>query len=341
MTTHHIAFLIFPGCQGIDVSGPFEVFAGANRWLASQGRPAAYRLSLASPDGKAVATESGLSLNPTTSWARLRGPLQTLVVCGGFDVEAQAAIPARLQQIARLARKSERIASVCTGSFLLAAAGLLDGRRASTHWAFAKRMARLHPAIHVDADPIYTRDGRIWTSAGATAGIDLSLALVEADLGRDVALSIARWLVLFLRRPGTQRQFSAQLTAQLADHDPVRRVQAHIADRLDADLSLDRLAEAAHMSPRHFARCFRREVGMTPARYVLRLRLEAARRLLEDGHESLRAVARQCGLGSTETLRRLFLLELKVSPRDYRQRFQPFNNGLSQVPDSPTVESRP
>ncbi|MEZ5461744.1 GlxA family transcriptional regulator [Dokdonella sp.] len=323
MKTRHIAFLIFPGCQGIDVSGPFEVFAGANRWLASQGRPAFYRLSLASPDGEAVATESGMSLNPTTTWARLRGPLQTLIVCGGTGVEEQTRNQATLRQVQRLARNSERVASICTGSFLLAAAGLLDGRRASTHWAFAKRLARTYPEVEVDADPIYTRDGNVWTSAGATAGIDLALALVEADLGRDIALGIARWLVLFLRRPGTQRQFSAQLSAQLADHDPVRRVQAHIADHLNADLSLDRLAENAHMSPRHFARCFRREVGMTPARYILRLRLEAARRLLEDGHENLGLVADQCGLGSTETLRRHFLHELKVSPRDYRQRFQP------------------
>lgn len=323
MTTHHIAFLIFPGCQGIDVSGPFEVFAGANRWLAAQGRPAYYRLSLASPDGQAVTTESGLSLNPTTAWSRLRGPLQTLIVCGGAGVEAQADDRSAVRQVQRLARRSERVASICTGAFLLGAAGLLDGRHATTHWAFAKRLARRHPDIQVDPEPIYTRDGHVWTSAGATAGIDLSLALVETDLGRDVALTIARWLVLFLRRPGTQRQFSAQLSAQLADHDPLRRVQAHIVDHLDDDLSLERLAERASMSPRHFARCFRREVGVTPARYVLRLRLEAARRLLEDGHESLERVAMQCGLGSTETLRRLFVHELKVTPRDYRQRFQP------------------
>ncbi|MGB0133223.1 GlxA family transcriptional regulator [Dokdonella sp.] len=332
MKTYHIAFLIFPGCQGIDVSGPFEVFAGANRWLASQGRPAFYRLSLASPGGLPVQTESGLSLNPTTAWNRLRGPLQTLIVCGGAGVDAQAADPGVVRQVQRLAQKSERVASVCTGSFLLAATGLLDGRHATTHWAFAKRFAREHPAIQVDADPIYTRDGNVWTSAGATAGIDLSLALVETDLGRDVALSIARWLVLFLRRPGTQRQFSAQLSAQLADHDPVRRVQAHVADHLHGDLSLDRLAEVAHMSTRHFARCFRREVGMTPARYILRLRLEAARRLLEEGDENLGVVAEQCGLGNTETMRRLFAQELKVSPRDYRQRFQPLKESVSQVP---------
>lgn len=326
MTTHHIAFLIFPGCQGIDISGPFEVFAGANRWLAAQGRPAHYRLSLASPDGQAVATESGLSLNPTTAWSRLRGPLQTLVVCGGAGVELQAADVSAVRQLQRLARRSERVASICTGAFLLGAAGLLDGRKATTHWAYAKRLAQRHPTIRVDAEPIFTRDEHIWTSAGATAGIDLSLALVETDLGRDVALAIARWLVLFLRRPGTQRQFSAQLSAQLAEQDPLRSVQGHIIDHLDDDLSLERLAERASMSPRHFARCFRREVGVTPARYVLRLRLESARRMLEDGHDSLERVAAQCGLGSTETLRRLFVQELEVTPRDYRQRFQPLSD---------------
>ncbi len=322
MPLDHVALLIYPDVQSLDVTGPFEVFAGANRWLAAQNRPARYRLTLASPDGQPVITDSGLILHASMAWRHLRGPLQTLIVAGGRGVEAQASDPAAVRQVQRLAKHSQRVASVCIGGFLLAAAGLLDGRRATTHWAFSHRFARCYPAVRVDSEPIFVRDGDVWTSAGATAGIDLSLALVEADLGREVALSVAQWLVLFLRRPGTQRQFSAQRSAQMTDRDPLRRVQAHITDHLGDDLALEHLAEQAHMSPRHFARCFQREVGMTPARYVLGLRLEAARRMLEESHISLEQVAQHCGFGSTETMRRQFLRELKLTPLDYRQRFQ-------------------
>lgn len=322
MPLDHVVFLIYPECQSLDVTGPFEVFAGANRWLASKGRPARYRLTLASPDGQTVRTDSGLALGASTSWQRLRGPLQTLIITGGLGVEAQADDPAVLRQIKRLAGRSERVACVCIGSFLLAATGLLDGRDVTTHWAYGKQFAKRFPAVGVDTDPIFLRDGHVWTSAGVTAGIDLSLALVEADIGRAAAMDIARWLVLFLRRPGTQRQFSTQLSMQVSDQAPLRKVQAHISDNLKGDLSLETLADLAHMSPRHFARCFLRELAMTPARYVLKVRMEAARRMLEDSHGSLEQIAQQCGFGSTETMRRHFLRELQITPWDYRQRFQ-------------------
>jgi len=319
----HVAFLIYPDCLSLDVAGPHEVFAGANRWLTAQGRAARYRISLASPDGRPVITESGLVLQADTAWSRLRAPLHTLIVTGGRGVDVQADSPASVRQVQRLAHQSGRVASICIGGFLLASAGLLEGRRATTHWAYAKRFAQRFPGVRVDSEPIFMRDGKVWTSAGASAGIDLALALVEADIGREAALDIARWLVLFLRRPGTQRQFSAQLSSQMAESDPLRRVQAHIADQLQGEHSLEHLAERAHMSPRHFARCFRREVGITPARYVLGLRLEAARRMLEETHKPLEHVAEQCGFGSTETMRRWFLRALKVTPWDYRQRFHP------------------
>ena len=322
MSLDHVVFLIYPKCQSLDVTGPFEVFAGANRWLTAQQRPARYRLTLASLDGQPITTDSGLVLCPTTSWPGLRGPLQTLIVAGGLGVEAQANDPAVVRQIKRLAGRSKRVASVCTGSLLLAATGLLDGRDATTHWAYGKRFAQRFPAVHVDTDPIFLRDGHVWTSAGVTAGIDLSLALVEADLGRAAAMNIARWLVLFLRRPGTQRQFSTQLSTQVSERAPLREVQAYIDDHLEGDLSLEAMAGRACMSPRHFARCFRRELNMTPARYVLKVRMEAARRVLEDGHASLAQIARQCGFGSTETMRRHFLRELQITPWDYRQRFE-------------------
>ena len=321
MPSAHIAFLIYPGCQSLDLCGPYEVFAGANRWLDSRGQPPRYRLSLTSPDGLPMTSESGLKLTPDLALPRLRGALDTLVVCGGFGAEKAAEDAVLLRHLLRLSRRSRRTASVCAGAFLLAAAGLLDGRRATTHWAYCARLGRRYPQVRVEAEPIYVQDGPVWTSAGVSAGIDLALALVEEDLGREAALTIARWLVLFLRRPGTQRQFSAQLSAQIAERDPLRRVQAHIADHLHEPLAVEQLAEHASMSPRHFARCFAEEVGLTPARYILRLRLENARRLLEETQQPLERVAERCGFGSTETMRRQFLRELSVNPREYRRRF--------------------
>ncbi|HZR37128.1 MAG TPA: DJ-1/PfpI family protein [Nevskia sp.] len=321
MPSAHVAFLIYAGCQSLDLTGPYEVFAGANRWLAAQQQPPRYRLSVVSPDGAAVTSGSGLRLMPDLALPALRGPLDTLVVAGGFNAEEVARDAALLRQLRRLSRRSRRTASVCAGAFLLAAAGLLEGRRATTHWAYCARMARRYPQVRVDAEPIYVQDGPIWTSAGVSAGIDLALGLVEQDLGREAALTIARWLVLFLRRPGTQRQFSAQLSAQMAERDPLRRVQAHIAENLHQPLDVERLAERASMSPRHFSRCFSQEVGLTPARYILRLRLENARRLLEETQQPLERVAERCGFGSTETMRRQFLRELSVNPREYRRRF--------------------
>jgi transcriptional regulator GlxA family with amidase domain len=230
--------------------------------------------------------------------------------------------PKLLIGIARLARNARRITSVCSGAFLLAEVGLLDGKRATTHWSACDILARSYPAVDVDPDPIYLRDGNVWTSAGVTAGMDLALALVEDDLGRDTALAIARRLVLFLRRPGNQSQFSAQLAAQTADRDGLRQVQRWVADHPDADLAVSALAQRAGMSERHFARSFRDEIGVTPARYVEQVRVEAARRLLEETDEGVEAVARRCGFGTSETLRRSFLRLLQLSPAEYRRRFR-------------------
>ncbi len=216
-----------------------------------------------------------------------------------------------------------RTASVCTGAFLLAAAGLLDGRRATTHWTAAKELAKRYPSVRVDPEPIFLRDGPIWTSAGVTAGMDLALALVEEDLDRDAALAIARQLVLFLRRPGNQSQFSATLAAQEPVREPLREVRRHIVENLAGDLSVEALAQRAHMSPRHFARLFRTETGVTPARYVESIRLEAARRALEDSAQPVATVALTCGFGTPETMRRSFLRALGVGPAEYRRRFHP------------------
>ncbi|MER5579699.1 GlxA family transcriptional regulator, partial [Streptomyces massasporeus] len=216
-----------------------------------------------------------------------------------------------------------RLVSVCTGAAVLAGAGLLDGRRATTHWAYCERIAREHPAVEIDPDPVYVRDGHISTSAGVTAGIDLALALVEEDLGRDAALTIARHLVVFLRRPGNQAQFSAQLAAQTAHREPLREVQRWITDHPDADLGVDTLADRARLSPRHFARAFRAETGMTPGRYVDRVRLEHARRLLEDTADGVEEIARTSGYGTPEAMRRAFVRTLGTPPAEYRRRFRP------------------
>jgi len=321
MTRRTICILIYPGVQSLDVNGPFEVFAAANEGLRRAGKPPAYDLKLVSTGKLAVTTQSGLRLLADTHPSKIRGPIDTLIVAGGNGSKQAQADSAILDAVRKLAAKSRRVASVCTGAFILAAAGLLDGRRATTHWATCDLLAKCYPKIAVDPQPIFVRDGNIYTSAGVTAGIDLSLALVEQDLGRDVALTIARWFVLFLRRPGNQRQFSVHLQGQMAERDALRKVQAYIAEHLHEDLSVERLAEKVGMSPRHFARCFKTEIGVTPARYIAQLRLEAARRLLEESRRSVEQIARACGFNTPETLRRTFVRELKTAPRDYRRRF--------------------
>jgi transcriptional regulator GlxA family with amidase domain len=216
---------------------------------------------------------------------------------------------------------ARRIVSVCTGAFVLAEAGLLDGRRATTHWAACDMLARRFPLVEVDPEPIFVRDGNVVTSAGVTAGMDLALALVEDDLGRDAALTIARHLVMFLRRPGNQTQFSEQLSAQLAHREPIREVQRWVADNPAVDLTVDALARRANLSPRQFARAFAAEVGVTPGKYVDRVRLETARRLLEDTGDGVAEIARRCGYGTAESMRRAFLRTVGVGPAEYRRRF--------------------
>jgi transcriptional regulator GlxA family with amidase domain len=307
-----VVVVAFPAVQSLDVAGPVEVFAAAR----------GYTVTLATPGGEPVRTSSGLTLVPDAAVEHVRGPVDTLVVAGGSGTRTAVADAGLIRAVARLAARARRVTSVCTGAFLLAEAGLLDGRRATTHWSACDTLARLYPAVQVEPDPIYTRDGNVWTSAGVTAGMDLALALVEEDLGRDVALAIARRLVLFLRRPGSQSQFSAQLAAQLAERDGLRHVQRWIAEHPGDDLSVARLAERAGMSVRHFARSFHEEIGATPARYVEQARLEAARRLLEESDDGVESVARRCGFGTSETMRRTFLRALHLSPAEYRRRFQ-------------------
>ena len=318
-----VVILVYPGVQSLDFTGPLEVFTGAQRLVEESGRREGrgYELKLLSVDGGPLETSSGLTVTPHASLACAPAAIDTLIVAGGHGCMEAAADPVLLEWISQVSTTARRTASVCTGAFLLAAAGLLDGRRATTHWASAAELAARYPAVDVDPEPIFLRDGPIWTSAGVTAGMDLALALVEEDLDRDAALLIARHLVLFLRRPGNQSQFSATLSAQAPVREPLREVQRHVIENPAADLSVEALAACAHMSPRHFARAFGAESGVTPARYVERVRLEAARRRLEDTTEPIAAVAMACGFGTPETMRRVFLRALEVGPAEYRRRF--------------------
>ncbi len=319
-----VAIVVYPAVQSLDLTGPLEVFTGARQLIDATGRPErGYRITVASVDGVPLATSSGLQILPDMSLAGTPSEIDTLIVAGGIGSSDASTDSALLDWLATAAPRARRVASVCTGAFVLAAVGLLDGRRATTHWASACELARRYPSIDVDPEPIYLRDGQVWTSAGVTAGIDLALALVEEDLDRDAALAIARHLVMFLRRPGNQSQFSATLAAQQADRAPLREVQRFVLEHVCEDLSVEALAARAHMSPRNFARAFRAETGITPGRYVERVRLEAARRALEDTAQPVAVVADACGFATSETMRRAFLRTLGVGPTEYRRRYRP------------------
>ena len=314
--------ILFDGVQSLDVTGPLEVFAGANSWRAQRGHDPLYDIRTASLGGQPVRTSSGLRLAPNEDLRENGGrDPDVLIVPGGEG--ARPGDPELVTWLRTHGHRAVHLVSVCTGAFLLAAAGLLDGRRVTTHWAYCGVLAASFSDISVDPDPIFVRDGNVVTSAGVTAGIDLALALVEDDLGRETALDIARHLVVFLRRPGNQAQFSTQLAAQLANRAPLRDVQQWIADHPAADLSVPALASLASLSPRQFARAFAAEVGMTPGRYVDRVRLETARRRLEDTADGVEQTARACGYGTSEAMRRAFIRTLGVSPGEYRRRFRP------------------
>lgn len=315
--TRHVLVVAVEDCMSLDVFGPVEVFHHASLEV-----PDAYRIDLIGPtDTGSVTMENGFRL----SLAPLPDPPprhDTLIVAGGAGARAAVDDPALVDWVLRASRRARRTASICTGSYLLAAAGLLDDSRATTHWARCEDLAQRYPRVHVDPDPVFIREDNIWTSAGISAGIDLALALVEDDLGPAVALAVARELVVFLKRPGGQAQFSGALSAQQAARPELRDLQAWIVGHLDEELTVPLLAERALMSERSFARSFHREVGQTPAAYIEALRIERARDLLEDGAPSLEAVAQATGFASAEVLRRAFHRRVGVSPAEYRDRFR-------------------
>ncbi len=323
---HRVVIVAFDGVQSLDVAGPAEVFATANA-IASEARSDVmpYDVTIVSAPGGTVRTESAVALATEPIAELAAGQIDTLVIPGGLSVLRHREDEAFIVMIQELIARCGRLVTICTGTYLAAVAGALDGHVVTTHWARSDRLAELHPAVHVDADPIFihspgvARD--VWSSAGVTAGIDLSLALVERDHSTDVAQTVARWLVMYLRRPGGQSQFASPTWIRHADAGPIRQAQEQIIDTPAADHRVASLASRVAMSERHFGRRFATEVGMSPAKFVSHIRVDAARHELEQSSDTVAAIARRCGFGTAETLRRSLHRHLGVSPERYRQRF--------------------
>jgi transcriptional regulator GlxA family with amidase domain len=321
---HRVTLVVFEPAQLLDVTGPLEVFAGANSVAKRAGRAMPYATSLATPRPGSVTTTSGMTIVVSHGLSSRGTAPDTLLVTGGPGARAAADDSALTRRIRTLCDRSPRVGSICTGAYVLAATGLLDGRRATTHWAHFDDFAARYPRVNIDRDALFVVDGRFHTSGGISAGIDSALAIVEADCGRAVALQVARELVVFLKRPGGQSQFGAQLAAESAAEDPVRfgKLTSWMSENLSRDLSVAALAERAAMSPRNFARQFACALRMPPARYVQSLRVDAARRLLTDSRLSIARIADRCGFASPEAMRSSFQRALNVSPSDFRERFR-------------------
>lgn len=316
-----LVFLAYPQMGLLDLTGAQTVFWAATRAMTKRGLPG-YTLHTASLDGGLIQTAEGLAVQTEALHRFDDVVIDTLIVPGAPNIR-QAMIDAvdLVQWLRDASTKARRTASVCSGTFLMAQAGLLDGCRAATHWAMCDLLKSGFPSVEVDLDAIFIQQGNVWTSAGVSAGIDMALALVEADCGRDVALQVARELVVFLKRPGGQAQFSQLLQLQMQDSAGFDELHLWISEHLDDDLTIDRLAHQAGMSPRNFARVYKRQTGRTPAKAVEMFRLEAARRLLEDSRRNIDQIARSCGFGDEERMRHTFQRHLSISPRDYRNRF--------------------
>jgi transcriptional regulator GlxA family with amidase domain len=302
-----------PPVQILDVTGPLEVFSNVPD----------YQIFVVAPDSLGeLQTNRGVAIAGAVSRDAVSGTIDTLVIAGGPGAESGEYTTEYIEWIANMASRSRRIASICTGAFVLAAAGLLDGKRAVTHWRFCEKLAKDFPGVKVESDPIFLRDDRTYTSAGITAGLDLSLALVEEDHGHEVALAVARQLVMFLVRPGGQAQYSQILSSQAAKSNPLCELQVYMLEHLNGDLSVETLADRMRMSPRHFSRVCIREMKMSPGQFVERLRVEAAQRMIDGSAMGLKEIADQCGFGSTDSMRRAFQHVLKVTPGEYTKRFK-------------------
>jgi len=313
-----VAILAFPRVQLLDIAGPADVFAEAARQL---GKPRAYQVQVIGSQEGTLKSSSGLRIAVDSTVATHRSPIDTLLVAGSPDIDDMAADERLQAWLRRQSRSVRRYGSVCSGAFVLAAAGLLDGKRVATHWNSTARLAAAYPRTCVEADAIYVKDGKLFTSAGVTAGMDLALAMVEEDHGRELALRVARELVMFLKRPGGQSQFSAHLAAQTSERSSVREIQDHVLAHLKDDLSVPALASRASMSERTFARVFRSETGTTPAEFVENARIDAARRLAEESDLPAKRLADAVGYANVDGFRRAFSRRLGVSLLEYRRRF--------------------
>jgi transcriptional regulator GlxA family with amidase domain len=324
MKRAYVAIVGYDDIQSLDAVGPLEVFARTTRWIDQhhvRTRGPLYDVELVGVRRGPLRASSGLELVARAALSELRRPIDTLLVAGGRGSEAATRNPELIRELKRLRKRARRFGSVCTGTFVLGAAGLIEGCRVTTHWAYIDELARRFRGVEVTPDAIYVKDGSLYTSAGVTAGIDLALGMVEEDHGREVALAVARELVVFARRPGGQTQFSVQLAAE-ADEPKLRVLQRWMTEHPEADLSIEACAKRCAMSVRNFARRFAKDVGTTPASWVESMRLERARELLERTDLGVDTVAAKCGFGSQETMRRAFARRLHVSPSAYRERFQ-------------------
>jgi transcriptional regulator GlxA family with amidase domain len=323
--TRRIVFVAGPGTEILDLVGPLQVFARASYMYCrdhSRTRPI-YSIEVVSISSqRSLMANCGLAFSAHKTFRDVRGKIDTLLVAGGDAIERNEVSAEAVRWLKKTAPKCRRIGSVCTGAMLLARAGLLDGRRATTHWNWCETLIRRAPRTDVDPDPIFVRDENIYTSAGVTAGMDLALALVEEDHGSRLALQVARNLVLYLRRPGGQSQFSAALSLQATDRKPLQELEAWVLDNLHKPLTVSVLAQRVSMSPRNFARVFSQEMKTTPAKFVERLRVEAARRRLEESQNSMETIASECGFGNVNSMRNVFNRTLKVPPGHYRRHFR-------------------
>jgi transcriptional regulator GlxA family with amidase domain len=325
MATRRVVIVGAPGTQILDLVGPFQIFTRAAELYARKNgsRAPIYQVEVVSTArGRPILTNCGLGLMAHRTYRRCKGKVDTLLVAGGNEIECGKIGPEAVQWLKDMARGARRVGSVCTGALLLAEAGLLDGKKATTHWKYCDMLSERYPDIDVNPDPIFVRDGNVYTSAGVTAGMDLSLALVEEDHGSRLALEVARDFVLYLRRPGGQAQFSAALSMQATDRHPFQDLVPWVLDNLTEDLSVGALAEHMSMSPRNFARVFTKEMKSTPALFVERLRVDVARRRLEESHGSLKAIAAECGFKNVGSMRSSFQRLLGAPPGQYRERFR-------------------
>lgn len=320
---HLISMLAYDDCQILDVTGPLEVFARTSRWLAEHGHRShddAYRVEIIANRPGPVRCSNGLELIAARAWKDV-DDTGTLLLAGGIGQDGPSHDRELLAWLRRIRPRCERLGSVCTGALILAAAGLLDHHRATTHWAYGERLAHAGRDIAVDLDALFISDGGIYTSAGVTAGMDLALAMVESDWSREVALAVAQELVMYVKRSGGQNQFSRPLRAQQAESDRLRKLQLWMLENLDSDMSIEKLSSRIAMSPRNFSRRFTAEIGVSPAHYVEEIRLEAARNRLESTPLPIGKIATLCGFGTAETMRRTFVRRLGIPPSDYRRRF--------------------